>query len=66
MNVQKPFHFTSRATLKLRVDALNIFNHPIYANPDLTITDTTFGSINSQYNANYIPRAFQFSARLEF
>jgi len=66
MNVQKPFHITSHATLKLRVDALNVFNHPIYANPDLTLTDTTFGSINNQYNVNYIPRAFQFSARLEF
>jgi hypothetical protein len=66
MNVQKPFRIKDRVTLKLRVDMLNILNHPIYANPDVTLSDSTFGQINSQYNTNYTPRAFQFSGRLEF
>ncbi len=65
-NLQKPFRIRERATLSLRLDAINIFNHPNYATPDVTVSDgAVFGTIRSA-NVNYIPRAFQFGGRLDF
>jgi hypothetical protein len=65
-NIQKPFRILDRATLALRVDAINVFNHPNYATPDVTVSDgAVFGQIRSA-STNYIPRAFQFGARLDF
>jgi hypothetical protein len=65
-NIQKPFRFRDRVTLALRVDAINVFNHPAYAAPDVTVSDgATFGQIRAA-STNYIPRAFQFGARLDF
>jgi hypothetical protein len=65
-NVQKPFRFHDRVSLTLRIDAINVFNHPNYATPDVTVSDgAVFGQIRAA-STNYIPRAFQFSGRLEF
>jgi hypothetical protein len=65
-NIQKPFRIHDWATLSLRVDAINVFNHPVYASPDVTVSDgAVFGQIRTA-NANYIPRAFQFGGRIDF
>ena len=41
----KQFRLGERATLELRGDAFNVFNHTQFSNPDTTITDLTFGQI---------------------
>jgi hypothetical protein len=64
-NIQKRFTVGERASVSLRVDAFNIFNHPVLANPDVTVSDATFGQIRTA-NANYTPRTFQFGCRFAF
>jgi hypothetical protein len=34
-------------TLRLRADALNLLNHPIWGNPNLNIDSTSFGQITA-------------------
>ncbi len=65
-NLQKPIQIREGMTLELRVEAINILNHPDYATPDVTVSDgALFGQIRSA-SANYIPRAFQFGGRFDF
>jgi hypothetical protein len=66
MNLQKPIKIREGATLSLRIDALNVFNHPDYTTPDVTVSDgALFGTIRAA-SAAYIPRSFQFGARFDF
>jgi hypothetical protein len=66
MNLQKPIKIRENATLSLRIDALNMFNHPDYATPDVTVSDgALFGTIRAA-SAAYIPRAVQFGGRFDF
>jgi hypothetical protein len=66
MNLQKPIKIREGYTLSLRIDALNVFNHPDYTTPDVTVSDgALFGTIRSA-SVNYIPRAFQFGGRFDF
>jgi hypothetical protein len=43
----KTTHLTERQTLELRIDALNVFNHPTFQMGDQSINSTTFGKITS-------------------
>jgi hypothetical protein len=48
-----------------------IFNHPILGNPDLEVTNATFGQIRASQTtgtgaAGYVPRSLQLGARFEF
>jgi hypothetical protein len=45
--IAKKFKIHERATLELRGDAFNVFNHTQFSNPDTSITDLTFGQITS-------------------
>lgn len=65
-NLQKPINIREGMNIELRIDAINVFNHPNYTNPDVTVSDgALFGTIRSAA-ANYIPRAFQFGGRFNF
>jgi len=58
----KKFRIREAATLELRLDAFNAFNHTNFSNPDTTITDATFGQISN----TAAPRILQVAAHLRF
>jgi hypothetical protein len=58
----KKFSIRENATLELRMDAFNAFNHTNFSNPDTTITDATFGQISN----TAAPRIVQIAAHLRF
>ena len=58
----KKFKFRERATLELRGDAFNVFNHTQFLNPDTSISDLTFGQIST----TAAPRILQVALHLSF
>jgi hypothetical protein len=73
MSAFKDFTTFREQTLGFRFDAFNAFNIVSYGNPDTSITDSNFGNISNQGNANGIPQAvrsterrLQFSANYRF
>ena len=61
--VSKAFRFTESKRLQFRVDALNLFNHPYAAAPDLNINSAVpFGDIATKAGN----RQFLAQVRLEF
>jgi hypothetical protein len=67
----KKFKFRERATLELRGDAFNVFNHTQFASPDTSISDLTFGQItntanNGNQNLGGGPRILQVALHLSF
>jgi hypothetical protein len=60
--------------LELRVEAGNIFNHPVFANPDTGLQNGTFGQIlgipggggTINANASYVERQIRVGARFTF
>jgi len=62
--ISKTVHITESKTVQVRMDATNIFNHPLLGNPTLDINSTTpFGSISSKGNQR---RQFKAQVRLNF
>lgn len=57
------FRALSRRVFRLQADVFNVINHPTFAAPNTTATNTGFGQITSQSNR---PRMFQLAARLVF
>ena len=43
----KSTRITERQSVELRMNAVNIFNHPTWVVDDQTITSTTFGQIST-------------------
>lgn len=58
----KKFQIRENASLELRLDAFNAFNHTNFSNPDTGITDATFGQISN----TAAPRILQVAAHLRF
>ncbi|MGA3072761.1 MAG: TonB-dependent receptor [Bryobacteraceae bacterium] len=58
----KKFKIRERATLELRGDAFNVFNHTQFSNPDTSISDLTFGQIST----TAAPRILQVALHLMF
>jgi hypothetical protein len=63
-SLYKETKLTERLGLELRMEALSVFNHPIFAvfSPNMNINSSRFGQITSAGGA----RTMQFSARLKF
>jgi hypothetical protein len=47
--ITKHFRVRERLDVELRGDAFNVFNHTEFQNPDITVTDSTFGQISTTY-----------------
>jgi hypothetical protein len=59
----KATKFGERLTMQFRAEALNAFNHPLFANPNVDPTNNAFGVITAQNNN---PRRIQLSLKLLF
>ena len=74
MSAVRSFPVGGQRRLELRVDVGNVFNHPIFANPNGNLTSDAFGlvtvipggggTINA--NASYVERAVRFGLRFSF
>ncbi len=62
MSVVKQFYIGERFNLELRADMFNMFNNVQFQNPDVTISDATFGQISTTYD----PRIIQLALHLKF
>jgi hypothetical protein len=56
------FPIYDRVSLKFRMDAFNVMNHPSFNNPDVTLTDSNFGTVTGAGGS----RALQLAATLSF
>lgn len=45
MSASRSFEFTERTSFAFRADAFNIFNHPVFSNPDTHLNDADFGDV---------------------
>jgi hypothetical protein len=59
----KRFAITERMRFELRAEAYNMVNHPTFAAPNTTATNSQFGLITAQSNR---PRTMMFGARFVF
>jgi hypothetical protein len=62
MNLVKRVKITESKEFEMRMDAINILNHPLFANPTLNIDSNTFGRITTATGA----RTFVLNARVNF
>ena len=62
VNAIKRVRVSEGKEFELRVDVVNVLNHPNFANPTTNIDSTSFGQITSATGA----RRFTFNARLNF
>ena len=62
-SISKRFAFTEKASLQLRLEAYNILNHPVFAAPSTTATNSAFGDITATANRF---RTLQLGARVVF
>jgi len=62
MNLIKRVKLAETREFELRVDAINVLNHPVFDNPTLNINSTDFGRITSAKGA----RTFVLNARVNF
>jgi hypothetical protein len=60
--IAKKFRIREHATLELRGDAFNVFNHTQFSNPDTSITSPLFGQITTTAD----PRILQVALHLVF
>jgi hypothetical protein len=61
--ISKNFDLTERFKLELRLEGYNLTNSVMPGNPNLTVTSTQFGAINTQVNYG---REVQYTLRLHF
>ncbi len=62
LGLLKNFRFSEHASLQMRAEAFNVFNHTNFAGVDTGLSDGTFGQITS----TFMPRTMQFSAKIYF
>jgi hypothetical protein len=63
MNLLKRIKLAESKEFELRMDAINVLNHPIFDNPNLNINSTDFGRITQ---ATFPDRTFVLNARVNF
>ena len=67
LSLVKRFRFGDRVAAELRADAINAFNHPIFANPNGNFGQATFGQVTGvPGDQAYTPRLVRFGARVTF
>lgn len=59
----KNFRVAEKVNLQSKADAFNAVNHAVFAAPNVTPTNSLFGTITSQVNR---PRLMQVSAKVAF
>jgi hypothetical protein len=65
MNLIKRVRIDERKELELRVNAINVLNHPVFDNPNTNINSNSFGRITAT-SAGTTPRQIVTSIRLSF
>jgi len=63
LSVGKQFHIREEMSFEFRVEARNAFNHPVFAAPDTSVGDDTFGKIT---NTSVGPRELQLGFKFNF
>jgi hypothetical protein len=63
LSLAKSWHYKERASLTLRADAVNVFNHPSFALPNNDLNGSNVGTVSSLSNG---PRTIQLGARITF
>ena len=71
MSLFKNIRIAEKATLQIRGEFFNIFNHPSFSNPSATLITTSSGTISASSFGNITstsnnPRQIQLGARLAF
>jgi hypothetical protein len=62
----KSFGIWRETKLEISGSFTNVLNHPNFANPDVTITDTSVGKITGTQASFFGPRSGLISARYTF
>jgi hypothetical protein len=64
----RTFPVWERLNVQLRMEALNLTNHPNFSNPDTGVTDSNFGLINSTFGGSRVipERYFRIGAKFNF
>jgi hypothetical protein len=65
MSIFKNFSVTERVNAQLQLEFFNVFNHPVYANPNGCV-DCSSGGIINALEANSLMRQIQIGARITF
>jgi hypothetical protein len=63
LSLAKSWHYKERASLTLRADAVNVFNHPSFSLPNNDLNGSNVGTVSSLSNG---PRTIQLGARITF
>jgi hypothetical protein len=67
LSMYRSFRFKERYALRIGASAANLFNHPNYGLPNLSLGTAAFGTINSLQAAEDTgPRAIQLGGRITF
>jgi hypothetical protein len=68
LKVGKLTHITETKTIELRMNAVNILNHPTFGSPVTTPTAANFGAITSTFapGSGYTRRLIQFELYYKF
>jgi len=66
MSLNKSFFFTESVRFQFRLEAFNVFNHPLFGSPDTNPTSNTFGILNPNNGQRNIPRQIQLGFKLTF
>ncbi len=68
LSIFRSFPLGGQRRLEARVQAANIFNHPVFGNPNGDITSSSFGQITAanQAGGSYAERQIGFGVRFQF
>jgi hypothetical protein len=63
LSLQKTVHISERQSVEIRMEGVNILNHPSFWSGDQNINSSTFGTMGSTLN---LARVMQFGLRYQF